>query len=122
MSRVFDGTVLSLKMQKTAVVEVIRKKPHPLYRKLLKRSKKYKADTLDLSLTVGDHVRIVETRPISKDKYFKVEKVLSGQKKESVHSTSSGDNLGEEKKEVKRVRRTRKSTKDTSEGGKNDTE
>ena len=59
-------------MQKTAVVEVARIAPHPLYKKLLKRSTKIKADTGSLELNVGDKVIIGETRPISKDKKFKV--------------------------------------------------
>lgn len=76
MSKTFEGRVVSLKMQKTAVVEVIREKPHPLYKRLLKRSKRYKVDTGNLSLNIGDLVKITEVRPISKFKHFKVEKVL----------------------------------------------
>jgi small subunit ribosomal protein S17 len=70
--KIFEGTVVSLKMQNTAVVEVLRKVPHPLYKKMLKRNKKHQADTAGLSLTIGDKVKIVEVRPISKEKHFKV--------------------------------------------------
>lgn len=70
--KTFNGKVVSLKMQNTVVVEVGRKMPHPLYKKLLKRSKKFKADTNGIELKLGDKVKIVETKPISKDKSFKV--------------------------------------------------
>lgn len=73
--KTLQGKVVSLKMNKTAVVEVSRKTSHPLYKKVLKRSKKYKVDTGDLTLSLGQSVKIVETRPISKDKHFKVMEV-----------------------------------------------
>lgn len=76
MKKIIEGTITSLKMQNTAVVEVSRRKPHPLYKKLLKINKKFKADTGGLVLNIGDRVRIEETRPVSKDKYFKVMEVL----------------------------------------------
>ncbi len=72
MPKIFRGKVISLKMQKTAVVEVERQTAHPVYKKIMTKSKKYKADTGHLILNVGDVVEIVETRPVSKDKYFKV--------------------------------------------------
>lgn len=73
--KIFKGKVISLKMQKTAVVEVERKFAHPLYKKIMTRSKKYKVDTGEQVLNVGDLVEIIETRPISKDKYFKVKEI-----------------------------------------------
>lgn len=76
MQKTLKGTVVSLKMQKTVVIEVIRYSPHKLYKKLIKRNKKYKADTGDLILNLGDKVKIGEIRPISKDKKFKVLEVL----------------------------------------------
>ncbi len=72
--KIFKGKVVSLKMQKTAIVEIERKTAHPLYKKIMTRSKKYKVDTGELVLNVGDTVQIVETRPLSKDKYFKIYK------------------------------------------------
>ncbi|OGH07564.1 MAG: 30S ribosomal protein S17 [Candidatus Levybacteria bacterium RBG_16_35_11] len=72
MQKTLKGKIISLKMQKTAVVEVVRKSPHPMYRKLIKISRKFKADTGSLSLNVGDKVKIGEVRPISKDKKFKI--------------------------------------------------
>lgn len=76
MKKTFEGTVVSLKTPKTAVVIVERQAVHPIYKKVLKKSKKFKADTFDLTLNVGDKVRIVETRPKSSDKHFKVAEVL----------------------------------------------
>ena len=76
MKKIFEGTVTSVKMQKTVVIEIVRKSPHPLYGKLLRRSKKVKADTGDLQLNVGDKVKILETRPISKEKHFRVIEVI----------------------------------------------
>ncbi|MCL4353890.1 30S ribosomal protein S17 [Patescibacteria group bacterium] len=76
MQKTFEGKIVSVKMQNTALVEIVRKSPHPVYKKLLKRSRKFKADTAGISLNIGDMVRIVETKPISKDKKFKVMEVL----------------------------------------------
>lgn len=70
MNKILTGKVVSVGMQNTAVVEVIRKTPHPLYRKLLTRGKKYKVETKGKSLAVGEEVQIQETRPIAKDKHF----------------------------------------------------
>jgi small subunit ribosomal protein S17 len=76
MQKTFNGKIISLKMNKTAVVEVVRRSPHPLYKKLLRKSSSYKADTGDLTLTLGQKVKIAETRPISKGKFFKVVEVI----------------------------------------------
>ncbi|HBB76498.1 MAG: 30S ribosomal protein S17 [Candidatus Levybacteria bacterium RIFOXYA1_FULL_41_10] len=78
--KTLEGVIVSLKMQNTAVVEVAWRTPHPLYKKLMKKSKKYKVDTSGLDLSLGQIVKIVETKPISKDKHFKV---LDNKKKES---------------------------------------
>lgn len=74
--KTFTGKIVSLKMNKTAVIEVTRKVPHPLYKKLLKRTSRFKADTKDLTLEVGQKVIIQETKPISKYKFFIVTEVL----------------------------------------------
>ena len=76
MQKMLKGIVVSAKMQNTAVVEVFRRKPHPLYKKLLKRSTKFKVETGGYTVSVGDKVKIIETRPISKDKYFKIMEVI----------------------------------------------
>ena len=77
MAKVFIGKVISTKMQGTAVVEVSRRVPHPLYKKLLKRSQKFKVDTKGAEIAMGDQVRIVETKPVSKDKHFAILKVFN---------------------------------------------
>ena len=66
--RVLQGTVLSDKNEKTVVVLVERRFTHPLFKKTVRRSKKYKAHDENNQCKVGDVVSIEETRPISKDK------------------------------------------------------
>ena len=66
------GVVISDKMDKTIVVSVSRFIKHPLYGKFYKVSKKYKVHDEENRYKIGDKVEIVETRPISKDKRFKV--------------------------------------------------
>ena len=70
--KILKGIVVSDKMDKTVVVSVSRFIKHPLYGKFYKVSKKYKAHDADNKYEVGDKVEIVETRPFSKDKHFKV--------------------------------------------------
>lgn len=72
MKKVLEGTIVSQKMHKTVVVEVLRKRPHPLYKKLMAVSKKYKVDVSDFSVAVGGRVKIAEVRPVSKDKHFTI--------------------------------------------------
>lgn len=74
--KTMQGLIVSNNMTNTAVVEVITQRPHPLYKKLIKRSKRFKADTQEVQGQVGDMVQIAETRPISKDKHFKIVKVV----------------------------------------------
>ena len=66
------GKVVSIKMLKTVVVEVERMVKHPLYQKIMRKTKKYKVHNDPLSLKEGDIVKIVPTRPLSKEKHFKV--------------------------------------------------
>lgn len=66
--RVMQGVVVSDKMNKTVVVQVERKVRHPLYDKIISRSKKYKAHDAENACRVGDEVSIEECRPLSKDK------------------------------------------------------
>ncbi len=70
------GTVVSDKMDKTVVVEVARQFPHRLYGKIIKRTKKFKAHDEENSCGVGDVVRIMETRPFSKQKRWRVVTIL----------------------------------------------
>lgn len=76
MKRVLTGKVLSTKMQDTVIVEVTRRVPHKLYKKLMKRSKNYKVDSKGQTVAVGQRVKIIETQPLSKDKYFKLLEVI----------------------------------------------
>jgi small subunit ribosomal protein S17 len=77
--RILIGTVVSDKTDKTVVVKVERKMKHPLYGKIIRRSKKYHAHDEDNSAKTGETVRIEETRPISKLKSWKVvERVVTG--------------------------------------------
>ncbi len=77
MAKILTGKVISIKMQDTAVVEVSRRVPHPLYKKLLKKGKHFNVDTKGQTVTVGDDVRIIETKPISKTKFFVIKEVVS---------------------------------------------
>jgi small subunit ribosomal protein S17 len=70
------GRVVSDKMQKTVVVAVESMRQHPLYHKPVKRTKRFKAHDEENACHVGDLVRIVETRPLSKDKSWRVEAIL----------------------------------------------
>ena len=70
------GTVVSDKMDKTVVVEVARQFPHRLYGKIIKRTKKFKAHDEANSCGIGDIVRIMETRPLSKQKRWRVVEIV----------------------------------------------
>ena len=77
--RILIGTVVSDKTDKTVVVKVERKVKHPLYGKIIRRSKKYHAHDEDNSFKIGEIMRIEETRPLSKLKNWKViERVTAG--------------------------------------------
>jgi small subunit ribosomal protein S17 len=70
-----QGIVVSSKMEKTVVVEIERRVQHPLYGKVVLRTKKFKAHD-EIGCDAGDRVEIMETRPISKDKRWRVTKIL----------------------------------------------
>jgi len=70
--RILQGTVVSNKGEKTVVVKVERRIKHPLLDKIIRRSKKYHAHDESNETQVGDNVRIVECRPISKLKSWRV--------------------------------------------------
>jgi len=72
-----SGTVVSDKMDKTVVVEVRRTVMDPTYKKVVQRRKRYKAHDEENKYKVGDKVIIMETRPISKDKRWRVVSPLS---------------------------------------------
>jgi len=70
------GTVVSDKMDKTAVILVEDRVPHPLYKKIIKRSIKLKAHDEGNQCSIGDRVRIMETRPLSKDKRWRLVEII----------------------------------------------
>jgi small subunit ribosomal protein S17 len=70
------GYVVSTKMQKTIVVEVSRQKAHPMYRRVVKRSKKFYAHDAENTAHVGDVVKIEETRPLSKLKRWRLVEII----------------------------------------------
>jgi small subunit ribosomal protein S17 len=71
-----DGVVVSTKMDKTAVVEVIDRSRHPQYSKTVQRRSKYYTHDEENTLNVGDRVRIVETRPLSAKKRWRLLEIL----------------------------------------------
>ena len=70
--RILKGTVIKDKSDKTVVVEVIRKVQHKLYKKIIKRAKKYHAHDENNKYKNGDKVLIIESKPFSKNKKFQV--------------------------------------------------
>ena len=70
------GKVISNKMQKTITVAVDRKVKHPIYGKFVNRTTKYKAHDAENTAGIGDTVRIMETRPLSKDKRRRLVEVV----------------------------------------------
>ena len=70
------GKVVSDKMDKTVVVAIEDNVKHPLYKKIIKNTVKLKAHDEDNTCKIGDHVLIMETRPLSKDKRWRVIEIL----------------------------------------------
>ena len=70
------GVVVSYKMDKTIVVAVKDSVQHPLYKKIMKRTVKFKAHDENNECNVGDRVMIMETRPLSKDKRWRLVKIV----------------------------------------------
>jgi len=73
--KIREGIVVSNKMQKTVVVNIERRVQHPLYGKVVLRSKKFKAHD-EIGCDEGDRVEIMETRPISRDKCWRVTRIV----------------------------------------------
>ena len=70
------GVVLSRKMDKTAIVSVVRLTHHPLYNKVIKKAKKYKVHDENNACHPGDKVRIIECRPLSREKRWRLAEIL----------------------------------------------
>jgi small subunit ribosomal protein S17 len=74
--KVLVGIVVSNKMDKTGVAAVERNVPHPLYKKVVKKTTKFKFHDEKNECDIGDTVEIMETRPLSKDKYFRLKRIV----------------------------------------------
>lgn len=74
------GVIVSNKMTNTVVISISRRIQHAVYKKLITVTKRIKADTNGMDLNVGDVVKIEQTRPISRDKSFKVISKVEGKK------------------------------------------
>ncbi len=74
--KIFTGTVVSDKMDKTVTVRVSTRQLHPMYKKYITRSRKYKAHDEINDAREGDTVRIIESRPVSKDKRWRLLEVV----------------------------------------------
>lgn len=76
MAKQMIGKVVSTKMEKTVVVEITSARPHRLYKKVIRRSRRFKVHNENEKIVVGDKVRIGETKPLSKEKHWKVLEVV----------------------------------------------
>lgn len=74
--KILIGTVVGTKMQKTAIVKIVGHKVHPFYRKRIISSKKYKVHDEKNECTMGDEVEIIECRPMSREKHFRLHKIV----------------------------------------------
>jgi len=91
--KILQGTVMSTKMQKTVVVAVESLVRHPLYRKTMRRTKRYKAHDETNACVLGDAVRIIETRPLSKEKRWRVLEIVTRGDVAEVQPQSIGSEL-----------------------------
>ena len=80
------GTVISDKMDKSVVVVVESLRRHPLYKKVVRHTSKFKAHDDNNACKVGDVVKIIETRPLSKDKRWRVAEIISRRETVEVES------------------------------------
>jgi len=76
MRKVLTGRVVSDKMDKTVVVAVETLVRHPMYQRIIRRTRKFKAHDEENTCRVGDRVKVMETRPLSKEKRWRVVEIL----------------------------------------------
>ncbi len=74
--KTFIGKVASNKMTKTIVVEIERLVKHPIYKKMVKRTSRFKADTNGMEPALGQYVKVEQAKPMSRDKHFKVIEII----------------------------------------------
>jgi small subunit ribosomal protein S17 len=96
------GSVVSSKMAKTIVVEVIRKVPHPMYKRIVTKQRKFYAHDEDGTAKVGDVVRIIEARPMSKLKRWRLGEVIRKAVQVNTDLSSIGIVTGPEKRVTKK--------------------
>ena len=83
------GTVISDKMDKSVVVSVESLRRHPLYKKVVRHTSKFKAHDETNACKVGDVVKIIETRPLSKDKRWRVAEIISSREVVEIESAET---------------------------------
>jgi small subunit ribosomal protein S17 len=88
--KVREGLVVSNKMDKTVVVAVETRKVHSLYKKAIRVTKKYKAHDENNACKVGDKVKIVETRPLSKEKRWRITEIISKKEGAEIRPEQNG--------------------------------
>ena len=98
------GSVVSAKMAKTIVVEVIRRVPHPLYKRIISKRRKFYAHDEEGQAKVGDVVRIVECRPLSKLKRWQLKEVVRKAVQVTTDLSAIGIETGPEKRSSKKKR------------------
>jgi len=74
--KILTGSVVSDKMQKTVVIKITRRKLHPLYKKYVTKTKKIKAHDERNECSIGDIIRVIESRPLSKDKNWRLLEIV----------------------------------------------
>ncbi|MCU1337532.1 MAG: ribosomal protein [Bryobacterales bacterium] len=98
------GSVVGSKMAKTIVVEVIRRVPHPLYKRIISKRRKFYAHDEQGEAKVGDVVRIIECRPLSKLKRWQLKEVLRKAVQVTTDLSAIGIQTGPEKRASKKKR------------------
>ena len=98
------GSVVSSKMAKTIVVEVSRRVPHPLYKRIVTKRKKFYAHDEESVAKTGDIVRIIECRPLSKLKRWQLKEVLRKAVQVTTDLTAIGIQAGREQRPSKKKR------------------
>jgi small subunit ribosomal protein S17 len=96
------GSVVANKMAKTIVVEVMRRVPHPVYKRIVSKRKKFYAHDEQSEAKVGDVVRIVECRPLSKLKRWQLKEILRKAVQVTTDLSSIGIQTGPEKRTTKK--------------------
>src|SRR6202163_1435086 len=104
------GSVVSARMAKTIVVEVTRRVPHPMYKRIVSKRKKFYAHDEKGTAQVGDVVRIIEARPMSKLKRWTLGEVIRKAIQVTTDLSSIGIQTGPEKRPAKK-KKDRKSTR-----------